>query len=241
MDLQRIFELEQAPVRFQSHPAVQRDIVLTTAVVVDNDNLATELTEKKNSLAESINYRMLPLYIKTNLDITSKYAGLYPIIATEDEFKNGFDQYQWMYDFIQEHTEIEKVALVNNPDVLMMRNPFPEVDENKIYIADELKNLSKINYNRHSNTDIAEFMDSNANLQLLSDAVVVGTRTIILEFLGLWLSFKNDKHDNLEISDISLFNYLIYRYFTNRVIHGRKVSSIMGFRQIDTPAWFRCD
>lgn len=243
MDLQKFFELEQAPVRFHSHPAVQRDIVLSSVVTKENDELAREATETAQKLSESINYRLLPLYLKTNLSVRSNWAGLYTIPVTDVELDNHFDQYKWMYQFLQQHAEVEKVALVTNLNVLMKHNPFPDVEPNRIYVADELGNLQKIIDESQQLPEVTEFLRDNSNLQILNDSVIVGTRAIILEFLGALLSYRNqeDADSNSLFSEIGLFNYLIYRYFSNRVVHGRKVSSIIGFQQVDTTAWFKCD
>lgn len=232
-----IFQLNQAPVNFQPHRAVQRDVVLSTAWRKE-ESQNDELSQRTTKLVNSVITKTLPIYLTTNLEIEVKWPGLYKL-----ESNDVPDRWQTAFWFLQKYPEIERVALVDSWNTQMLQNPFPNVEEGKIYVADELNDFSNLNTMKMPLEDVSNFIDQNATLQILNPAVIVGTREMVLEFLGLLLNFQ--RQINVEEKDpytlINLFNYVLYRYFDSRVIHGRLVSSIMGFQQSNSDAWFKCD
>lgn len=85
----------------------------------------------------------------------------------------------------------------------------------------------------------------NPRLQLLNPGVIIGYRTPLLEIIGAMLIFiKENLTDEMQANfndytEREIFNYLMYRYFAQRMIHGRKVTTIYGLEQQTSRSWYK--
>lgn len=237
MNLESIFALKQAPVSFTPHPAVQKEVVLSSCWA-ETEVQQSEWKDSLNQFVESIVMKMLPVYLNTNLDVTAEFPGLYKVMN-----ESHWNQWQSAFWFLQRHSEVEKIALLDSLTVKMLNNPFPQVEDDRLYVADELNDFGSLAVNNMGISAVKDFVELNPALQVLNPAVVVGNREIVLEFLGLFLTLRQqlDEETINPYTEKILFNYVLYRYFINRTIHGRLVSSIMEFKQFDSPAWFQFD
>ncbi|MCM0583173.1 hypothetical protein H9L19_08125 [Weissella diestrammenae] len=151
---------------------------------------------------------------------------------------------RWIITFryLMTHSNFDKIALVDATDVLMIKSPFFDMDENVIYVGDEQSDLSTyiVKYEK-TNVEIKTFVQRYEYLQLLNPGVVIGQYQVIIEFLGIMCSYiYNDalhdkKFGNLEMA---LFNYIIYNFFSGRAIHGRQVSTLFHHEAENTISWF---
>ncbi len=74
---------------------------------------------------------------------------------------------------------------------------------------------------------------------------MVGTRDVLIEYLGIMVKLiteaelkvkQGDASYNLGHFEMLISNYVAYRYFSNRLIHGREVSTILtGSKNVVAP------
>ncbi|MDB8876206.1 hypothetical protein PN402_04960, partial [Pediococcus acidilactici] len=95
---------------------------------------------------------------------------------------------------------------------------------------------------------IKKFIAENQLLPTVNMGLIIGTRAILLEFLGIILKLiteaslkiqQGNKDAGLGKYDMEVGNYVAYRYFADRLVHGREVSTILqGFQSVSS-AWFK--
>ncbi|WP_165815184.1 hypothetical protein [Levilactobacillus bambusae] len=238
--MESIFKLQQAPVSFIPHAAVQREIILSEALSKSSEQ-DEQIQRTGSRLADSVTRWTLPLYLRTNVKIQSQWPGLYQCESKDDGSQPTSDKWTWAYWMLHRHPEVERVAMVDAATVTLNQNPFPEMDADCLYVADELNELEDLQLLTQTIPEVNSFIVHNSRLQTLNPAVIAGERGIVLELLSGLITLKRtmtaDQINNL--TDLSLFNYVLYRYFTQRLGHGRLVTSIMSFNQHETNAWFK--
>ncbi|PWF99643.1 hypothetical protein [Levilactobacillus bambusae] len=234
MNLNSIFKLDQIPVNFQPHQAVQRQIVLGELMGDNHD----ENIRVGNRLADSVNQVMLPLYLRSSTTGFDERPGFYVIPNAEPE-----SFWRWAFQFVLIHDELEEMALTDPFEVQLLHHPFEALQANRLYVADEWGELSKINFSENSISAVQEFGRINPHLQLLNASVIMGDRSLILEFLSLMIRYTEqlepaEQQNYFKVDQI--FNFVCYSYFANRLVHGRQVTTIFGFEQQHSEAWFKC-
>lgn len=216
-----------------------------------NIDIATHVQEQAASLAE----HGVPFYVLTNdsKQVTDKGDFHIPHVDLFDHYPDlsiFFYRLLMAYDFLQDHPEIEKAALTDASDVTMLNYPFDSIQENTLYMGDEWRNLGDtwiININK-SPYFIKKFIAENQLLPTVNMGLIIGTRAILLEFLGIILKLiteaslkiqQGNKDAGLGKYDMEVGNYVAYRYFADRLVHGREVSTILqGFQSVSS-AWFK--
>lgn len=154
------------------------------------------------------------------------------------------------YDFLQAHPEIEKAVLTDAKDVVMLNYPFDEIEDGILYIGDEWKRLGDVDIvaNNASPQYMKEFSAKNALRTLLNIGVIGGTREVLIEYLGIMVKLitdeqlkvhQGDEHAGLGPFEMEIGNYVAYRYFADRLVHGRKVTTVFKGFQEQSSAWFK--
>ena len=153
--------------------------------------------------------------------------------------------------FLQAHPEIEKAVLTDAGDVTMLNYPFDNIKDNTLYMGDETTFLfySWLVINDENPQYIKDFIFENANsLPTLNLGVMAGTRATLIEYLGIMvkliteakLKFKKGNKDyQIGHYEMAISNYVAYKYFSDRLVHGREVSSLFFGYQKHSSAWFK--
>ncbi|WEV40108.1 hypothetical protein [Lactobacillus sp. ESL0681] len=160
-----------------------------------------------------------------------------------------FLRWEVTFDYLLKHPEINKAALVDAGDVEMMSYPFDDINEEIIYVGDEYSDLTdSIVINDIKPPYLNNFIQKNRHLQLLNAGVLIGTRKTLLEFLAILIKLivedaRNKKfypdQDHLGNLEMSLINYVLYRFFPDRIQHGRKITNKFKYDDRDSQAWFK--
>jgi hypothetical protein len=217
----------------------------------DNSNI--NIKEIAKSLAESAARFNIPVYVATNSNQIEKQDNLniVPTNVNMDDYALSMYFMRWevALNFVIEHPEIEKLALVDTGDVQMLNYPFERVEEGVLYFGDEFNDISVgIIHNDAKQGQIEDFFNENPSLQTLNPGVIVGTRSTIIEFLTLCVNcFTRAQVDMQRSNNESLFgnfemaliNFIAYRYFNQRLRHGRQVSTIFAYNETASSAWFK--
>lgn len=245
MENNDIYQLPRVPIRSVTHKAVQRQIILTTVLVDKSSDHEIEKTIKiLDNLRDSVTIQMLPLYINSNISLPESW-GQYTEVHTDSTIENSLiSRWQLAFQFLKVHSEIEQAALIY-PDASLCNNPFQHLNPSKLYVGDEAVDLSHAGFFSKEIPSVEKFWQLNPRLQLLNPGVIVGCRTPLLEIMSAMLIFIKDHlteemQANFNVyNEREIFNYLMYRYFAQRMVHGRKVTTIYGFQQQKTRSWFK--
>ncbi|MCM0582237.1 hypothetical protein H9L19_00445 [Weissella diestrammenae] len=145
--------------------------------------------------------------------------------------------------YLYKHPEFDKVALVDATDVIMKKAPFFEMKDDVLYVGDEQADLSSsiVKFEK-TNDEIKAFNEKYSYLQLLNPGVIVGGYNIVLEFLEIMCSYilQDIRHDKSFGSlEMALFNFVVYKFFSGRAIHGRLVTTLFDQGSEDFVSWFK--
>ncbi|WEV51798.1 hypothetical protein OZX69_03620 [Lactobacillus sp. ESL0731] len=164
-------------------------------------------------------------------------------------YKMYFLRWEVTFEYLLQHPEIEKAALVDAGDVEMLNYPFDQIEDDMLYVGDEDNDLTgTIITNDAKPLYLSKFIDKNRHLQLLNTGVMVGTRKTLLEFLAIMVKlivedFKNEKFHpelpHLGDYEMGITCYILYEFFQNRTCHGRLVNTRYKYYERNSSAWFK--
>ena len=239
---------------------VEKNVVISEFIVnmydphYGQDNSNVDIPERTRTQAESLTRFRVPYYVLTNAEGQEAETGAH--IIHMDLFNHYpdltlyFHRILMAFEFLQKHPEIEKVALTDAGDVTMANYPFDKVEEGTLYMGDEsfyIFATPVITWHKDLQR-IEDFIRENGLLPTLNLGVMVGTRAVLLEFLGIMVDIITEAQlklsqgdDSYRLSDVemAISNYVAYKYFGDRLVPGREVTTVMDGYQEPSSAWFK--
>ena len=218
-----------------------------------DDEKSTELIDICQPLAQSAAYYNIPVYVLTNGVSKERHGNLSiePMDVNPQRYNLSlyFVRWELALNFLVQHPEFVKVALVDVADVEVLNYPFSQVEDGTLYFGDEFKYLDAGIIKRDAQTpEMRTFFEENPRLQMLNPGVIVGSREIIIEFLTVLVSYfsriqvdrlRGVPGQKLGNFEMALSNYVAYRYFSGRIKHGREISTLFSYNELTSSAWFK--
>ncbi|WEV40106.1 hypothetical protein [Lactobacillus sp. ESL0681] len=213
-----------------------------------------DITDITKDLYESVTGFNTELHVIINFENPTTPPPLEKLITIEPfkHYLNNklyFLRWEVTFDYLLKHPEIDKAALVDAGDVEMMNYPFDDVKEGIIYVGDEYIDLTGgIVTDDNKPKYLVDFVKKNRHLQLLNTGVMVGTRKTLLEFLAILIKLivedaRDEKfypdQDHLGNFEMAITCYVLYKFFPERICHGRKVNTHYRYDEHNTTSWFR--
>lgn len=241
--------------KVEPNVVISEFIVNMTDDLYHKDNSKVDVAEKVKKQAQSLTHFHVPYYVLTNGQNQEKAEdGL--TITHIDLFEHYpnltlyFYRILMAFDFLKAHPEIERAALTDAGDVTMLNYPFDDIQDGILYMGDETSSIfnTSIIINSEAPTFMKDFIWENNNLTILNLGIMVGTRDVLIEYLGIMVKLiteaelktkQGDTGYNLGNFEMLISNYVAYRYFSDRLIHGREVSTIFNGHQEVSSAWFK--
>lgn len=148
---------------------------------------------------------------------------------------------------------IGKVFCVDATDVVMLNDPFPHMEHDKLYTGDEPEKVGcPWIMNHHPHSILRGFYHSDGAKILLNAGLLGGDVDTVIQFLTYLVDFyfisltDMHYHPNSKsaydcgLTDMATFNYIAYTKFGNRLSHGRHVNTkFKAYDTGNTTAWFR--
>lgn len=115
-----------------------------------------------------------------------------------------------------------KVFCVDATDVEMLKNPFPEMEEGKLYPGDERDQTLSNGWLRkhHSNPVFYPMYNIKRDSRLLNAGLLGGDHKTVLEFCRLMMILHDRFKGNLGLTDMAGFNFVCYAEFKDRLVYG---------------------
>lgn len=160
------------------------------------------------------------------------------VIQTENPY---FDKWIQFYNYLIENPDIEYVFLTDATDVEVLKNPFIDLEDNKLYVGDEAKNINDIwMLNVVKEPELKDFLINNRDYQLLNCGVIGGSRNIILTFLKDFIDTYKNKYYK-ETLDMPLLNYILRtnKDLKDNLVYGRNITTIFKGNEYRSPAMFK--
>lgn len=135
--------------------------------------------------------------------------------------------------------------MVDSTDVIMLNDPFDHLNDEKLYIGDEI--FSKINCpwlmgqgKLLKLEDFSSLINSNKKRNLLNCGLIGGKFEKCMEFLIKYCDLFESKTKKIhQATDMAALNYIILKYFFNDVIHGLPVNTIFTKDEKISNAWWK--
>ena len=134
------------------------------------------------------------------------------------------------------------IFCVDATDVEMVNNPFYELQEGKIYVGDENQVVGCkwiIDNHKIDNEDYREFMRKHSKSILLNAGVIGGDRETMLNFLDKLIDLYHKTKEDYQMTDMALFNFVLYTYFSDKIEHGRKVTNVFKSYTKNEKSWWK--
>lgn len=212
----------------------------------------SQITEIMKDLIRSCEEFRIPLYVLTNVKINFESDFIHfveqPIESSLSEISLYFKRWIMAFQFLSEHSEIEEIFFVDAGDVEVINYPFHDLKKNRLYMSDEGFDLnSSIVVANDAPKEIKKFLEINKNLQLLDPGVVGGKREIVMEFLSLLANqiargerkFREGVDNGIGVFEMAIISYVSYNFFSERLIHGRKITTMVFQNKRNSYSWFK--
>lgn len=140
------------------------------------------------------------------------------------------------------------VFCVDATDVEVLRNPFPFMQPDTLYVGDEaevIKNPWIVN--NHKAKALQDFYVSHQDRQLMNAGLCGGSPAILIEFMTKLIGFYSDCEDSAHrfgmpdtgLTDMAAFNYVVYNHFKERRLHGLQVNTRFKANERNNVSWFK--
>jgi hypothetical protein len=158
-------------------------------------------------------------------------------VNTKINFSPYFARWKAFYDYLIKNPSIEKVFMVDATDVELLREPFNDLDPNKIYIGDE-KDIVDSDWLKKTTPDFAKWFDG-CKLPLLNCGIVGGyVQNIVPLLFDINISFMMFGQ-KLGLTDMAIFNFIIHTKYSDVVEHGFPLNSHFNKFETDSKAKFK--
>jgi hypothetical protein len=177
--------------------------------------------------------------------VDSKYCKFIKVEPNKNFVPNVY-RYLVYRKFLDKN-EIDKVFFVDSTDVEMLKNPFNEIDQNKIYVGYEFdKKVSNYwmqstqeRYVRH----VPEYSNTVRAFRaypLLNCGIIGGSYHIMKRFIDLMASYHELFTAGVNAStDMAIFNFVMFRFFNGRFIYGDKINTRFKKEEYNNISWFK--
>jgi hypothetical protein len=138
----------------------------------------------------------------------------------------------------------EKVFMVDSTDVEVLKNPF-EFTEDKLYVGNEEKgNICYSYINKQQRMlnlqDYSKYVNPNIKEVLPNAGIVGGFYDTVIEFTAK----NSDIHREYSIgkkesTDMAAFNYVVWKYFKDKIHMGRDVNTVFRANEYNETSWFK--
>lgn len=145
---------------------------------------------------------------------------------------------RWMhiYQWLRDNKDVGLAWCTDGTDVVMLREPWGDMDPDKLYVGSEPKTLAdEWIIKNHDAPHLREFVKANAAKPMLNAGLIGGTRETVMKFahdivsdthwLGARRFWKAVPHGR-EIGDMATFNYVAYTKWADRIVTGPQVHTV---------------
>lgn len=188
-------------------------------------------------IQQNPNFKLLVFYDQLNPNFPQKYNPEYvTFIKVEDCNNYSPHDYRWLiyHNFISTNfIDIDNIFFTDISDVIIKQNPFLHIKNDILYIGDEYEypwenwwSSPRIKYYLDNLGNFNEIYEKYKYFSFLNAGILGGDKNIVLKFLDLMESYIGLTLDKpYETTDMILFNYILYKYFSDKINHGEPINS----------------
>lgn len=156
-------------------------------------------------------------------------------ISTTPYFERWLKEWQ----YLRNRRDVANVFVVDATDVDLVNNPFPHIEQGKLYVGDEPGNTLNNRWmiGTHQEPSVNRYLRENGTLPLLNCGVVGGSRKLVMDLCRDMYQYHFESPQDL--TEMGIFNKLMHTKYADRAEYGRHVTSLFKKFEVTTNAWFR--
>jgi hypothetical protein len=143
------------------------------------------------------------------------------LVLLTDELEQGhkvttylspyFERWLQLYRYLRDNEDVRYCFAVDATDVVMLNDPFPHMEPNKLYCGSEPKTVG-IEWMRNNHPALSEWIDANATKTLLNAGLVGGDRATVMRLAhDIVREYMNARIAGQEMKlDMGPFNHAAY-------------------------------
>lgn len=146
-----------------------------------------------------------------------------------------FQRWVSIYQYLRDNPEIEHAFCIDATDVELLKNPFKIDLGGYIYVGDEPGKLDTPWMRKyHKSKFIQRFLNTYGKFTTMNAGICGGNRELLLSFIHKIISVYFDnkadvfykRNGALDMdSDMAIFNYVAYTFFSDKIKHGRQINT----------------
>lgn len=156
----------------------------------------------------------------------------------ETKFNPYFQRWFSQYQYLRDHPEIDNVFCVDATDVEMFNNPFNDFNHLLLYVGDENQIVDSKWMRKHF-PRLTELFQQYGQKQLLNCGVIGGSRRTVMNLCHDIMGAYFDDAKRVGKFEMGIFNLICYQKYSDRIIHGRQVTTLFKKNETQSDAWFR--
>lgn len=163
------------------------------------------------------------------------------LVRVETSLNPYFQRWVSIWEYLREHPEVRNVFCTDATDVEMIRNPFNEMEQGKIYVGSEsIQTYNNWMIANHRIPFLQNFFRLNARLALLNPGVIGGSRKDVMDLMRKINKMYFDLKFEVGRFDMGLFNYVMRTHFAGRFETGSKVhTKFKAYEKFNSVSWWR--
>lgn len=152
-----------------------------------------------------------------------------------------FQKWLSVWEYLRDHKEVRKVFVTDATDVEMLKNPFDQVLDGKIYVGSEtIQTHNNWMIANHRVQFIQVFLRQNAQKILLNCGIVGGSREDVMSLSRKMNQLYYDNQGNVGNFDMGLFNYVARTFFSEKIVIGPHINTKFKAYEINNKeAWWK--
>lgn len=167
--------------------------------------------------------------------------GSVELVKVETSLNPYFQRWVSIWQYLREHPEVNRVWCVDATDVEMLRNPFNEMEQGKLYVGSETiqtwNNWMVVN---HRVAFLQTFLRQYSRASLLNPGVIGGSREDVMDLMRTMNKIYFDNKFEVGKFDMGLFNYVVRTYFSGKFETGGKVhTKFKEYEKFNQVAWWK--
>lgn len=163
-------------------------------------------------------------------NINSEYVQFEHTVASQSHSPNV---YRWIvYQEWMNNNSFDKAWFVDSTDVILLKEPFGIIEDNKLYCGDECDMKTDNRWMRQHQerylkiSDYRAIISRHGSQTLINCGIVGGSASVITELIEKWANIHKSKTVGQKNStDMAVFNYIVRKYFNNILVHGEKINT----------------
>lgn len=142
--------------------------------------------------------------------------------------------------------KFESVFMVDSTDVEMLKNPFDHIKPGVLYVGDEIRSTVGSKWMQRTQgkyldiPDYLQIISKHRNEVLINCGIIGGDILTVIKFLEQLTEYHARYSKNLTTSsDMSVFNYTVWKHFKNIMNRGPHVNTRFKRNERNKIAWWK--